>query len=99
MPHFHIHILPRQPGDFQPADKVYDALDGRKDAHTHTHVDADEHRKPRSREEMTAEASEFRECFRQMCKERMGGRLRALCLGESCVCVCQQQCSSVGTWG
>ena len=27
VPHVHVHILPRHPGDFEPVDKVYDALE------------------------------------------------------------------------
>ena len=27
VPHVHIHVLPRKFGDFEPNDKVYDAID------------------------------------------------------------------------
>lgn len=27
VPHVHVHLLPRQKGDFDPPDKVYDAID------------------------------------------------------------------------
>jgi diadenosine tetraphosphate (Ap4A) HIT family hydrolase len=27
VPHVHVHILPRRPGDFQPNDRVYDELE------------------------------------------------------------------------
>lgn len=27
VPHVHVHILPRRPGDFEPNDKVYDEID------------------------------------------------------------------------
>lgn len=27
VPHVHIHILPRKPGDFEPMDAVYDQLE------------------------------------------------------------------------
>lgn len=27
VPHVHIHVLPRKFGDFEPNDKVYDAVD------------------------------------------------------------------------
>ena len=27
VPHVHIHVLPRKLGDFEPNDKIYDALD------------------------------------------------------------------------
>jgi len=27
VPHVHVHILPRHPGDFEPVDQVYDALE------------------------------------------------------------------------
>ncbi len=36
MPHLHIHVLPRRTGDFDPNDKVYDAIDeSSKDAASH----------------------------------------------------------------
>ena len=27
VPHLHVHLLPRKFGDFEPNDKVYDAID------------------------------------------------------------------------
>ena len=27
VPHVHVHVLPRRPGDFEPNDEVYDAMD------------------------------------------------------------------------
>lgn len=27
VPHVHVHVLPRRAGDFEPNDKVYDAID------------------------------------------------------------------------
>jgi HIT domain len=27
VPHIHVHVLPRKLGDFEPNDKVYDAID------------------------------------------------------------------------
>ncbi|SPO21090.1 related to Cobalamin synthesis protein [Ustilago trichophora] len=64
VPHLHIHILPRKKGDIEPNDLVYEHLDKwgfdiqkllNKDAKLK--VDADEDRKPRSKDEMLKEAS------------------------------------------
>ena len=72
--HVHVHILPRRPGDFVPNDKVYDALDGtdmgrperppaRSGGLPDHGMDADEDRKPRTPDEMAAEAAELRALF------------------------------------
>lgn len=64
VPHLHIHILPRKKGDIVPNDLVYEHLEKwgfetqkllNKDAKIK--VDADEDRRPRSKEEMQEEAS------------------------------------------
>ncbi|KAM7533805.1 hypothetical protein Aperf_G00000114262 [Anoplocephala perfoliata] len=54
VPHVHIHVLPRKPGDFAKNDDIYDALQ------RHDKV---ANRKYRSEEEMTAEAKLFRSFF------------------------------------
>jgi diadenosine tetraphosphate (Ap4A) HIT family hydrolase len=68
--HVHVHVLPRRPGDFEPNDKVYDAIDqASKEAvellkqKEGGHLDLDEERKPRTPEEMAAEAAELRTLF------------------------------------
>ena len=69
VPHVHVHILPRRPGDFEPVDKVYDALEtvdisadhakqaGEQSASGGNRVKMDSERKPRSAEEMHKEAA------------------------------------------
>ena len=67
VPHVHIHVLPRRVGDFQNNDEIYDAIDaaseGQAAAAAGKPLDLDEERKPRTREEMAAEAAELRELF------------------------------------
>ena len=67
VPHVHFHILPRRSGDFVPNDKVYDALDrtdmGRGGGLPGHGMDADEERKPRTPDEMAAEAAQLRALF------------------------------------
>lgn len=75
VPHVHIHVLPRRPGDFPNNDEVYDAIDAaskdaanglqekKKGAGFEKHMDLDEERKPRTAEEMAAEAAELRKLF------------------------------------
>ncbi|KAJ2233152.1 Dinucleoside triphosphate hydrolase [Coemansia sp. RSA 1722] len=50
--HVHLHVIPRHQGDFPNNDDIYDVLEGRKPL---PHIDNDQ-RKPRSEEEMAAEA-------------------------------------------
>ena len=50
VPHVHVHVLPRAKGDFEPNDKVYDALDG-----GDVKRNLDEDRVARSPAEMAAE--------------------------------------------
>lgn len=64
VPHLHVHILPRQSGDIEPNDLVYDHLeewrfDMKKLLNNgqDRKVDADEDRKPRSKAEMRREAA------------------------------------------
>jgi len=69
--HVHIHVLPRQLGDFEPMDDVYDALDeaeidlhppeGRAPATLTKKLDSD--RVARSKEDMFQEAADFRRLF------------------------------------
>lgn len=56
VPHFHVHIIPRRPNDFDFNDDVYDILENRDPKHRHR-VDEDISRKPRSEQEMASEAS------------------------------------------
>lgn len=67
--HVHIHILPRRKGDFEPNDKIYDEIDKSSQdvvASLETGVNTlnlDKERKPRSPDEMAAEAAELRKLF------------------------------------
>jgi bis(5'-adenosyl)-triphosphatase len=54
VPHVHVHILPRRFGDFQRNDDVYEELENQ---NLDKAITADEDRKPRTMEEMAAEAS------------------------------------------
>ncbi|GAB4817670.1 hypothetical protein N2152v2_004716 [Parachlorella kessleri] len=65
VPHVHVHILPRKPGDFEQNDQVYDAIDEASKALPRggDHLDLDKERKPRTPEEMAAEAAELRKLF------------------------------------
>lgn len=68
VPHVHIHMLPRSSNDFERNDEVYDRLDttpmGREgDKDTKTIIDAQEERKPRSKEEMATESMMLRNLF------------------------------------
>ncbi|KAH8923132.1 HIT-like protein [Atractiella rhizophila] len=66
VPHVHVHILPRHPKDFEPMDKVYDALEttekdlkSRYDGSVEGKplvLDPTQWAKPRSKEEMLKEA-------------------------------------------
>uniref|UniRef100_A0A1D1ZLP4 Bis(5'-adenosyl)-triphosphatase n=1 Tax=Anthurium amnicola TaxID=1678845 RepID=A0A1D1ZLP4_9ARAE len=62
VPHVHIHILPRKPGDFEKNDKIYDAIDEKEQELKET-LDLDKDRKDRSSEEMACEADEYRVLF------------------------------------
>jgi bis(5'-adenosyl)-triphosphatase len=71
IPHVHVHVLPRKPGDFTNNDDIYEAIDRGEQSEADgcnasaspagkVRVDADE-RKDRSREEMAAEAQRLRD--------------------------------------
>jgi len=67
--HVHIHVLPRRDGQFARNDEVYDRVEDNEGAlgegreRLTQGMDADEDRRPRSREEMAAEAAELRTLF------------------------------------
>lgn len=68
MPHVHIHLLPRSPGDFEKNDEVYDELDSASMAReggaaVKKMIDADVERKARSKEEMEKESRKLRALF------------------------------------
>jgi len=61
VPHVHVHVLPRRPGDFDRNDDIYDELENRRpDARREA---LDDNRRPRTVEEMAAEANELRALF------------------------------------
>lgn len=60
--HVHVHILPRKRGDFVPNDKVYDELDAKEKELSDT-LNLDKERRPRTPEEMAAEATALRAYF------------------------------------
>ncbi|PWN53092.1 cobW-domain-containing protein [Violaceomyces palustris] len=72
IPHIHVHILPRLKGDIEPNDLIYRHLEkfgfdlkelqSQKDQGSAIIVD-DENRKPRTKEEMSKEASFLRQFF------------------------------------
>lgn len=64
VPHVHVHVLPRRPGDFQRNDEVYDAVDAAaKHLPRGEPLDLDKERKVRTPEEMAAEAAQLRALF------------------------------------
>lgn len=70
VPHVHVHVLPRRPGDFERNDQVYDELDAAAKDAAGAHaqragepLDLDQERKPRTPEEMAAEAATLRTLF------------------------------------
>ncbi|KAL4187564.1 hypothetical protein AMTRI_Chr09g39610 [Amborella trichopoda] len=60
VPHVHVHILPRQSGDFEKNDEIYDAVEGKE---VNRKLDLDEDRKNRTITEMSQEASFLRALF------------------------------------
>ena len=58
VPHVHVHMLPRKPNDFKRNDDVYEHLENQK-------LDKviEDERRPRTLEEMAAEATELRTLF------------------------------------
>ncbi|KAI8615091.1 HIT-like domain-containing protein [Chytriomyces sp. MP71] len=69
VPHVHIHIMPRHKGDWADNDDIYPEINRKErdmdKAFSRQHVDAEEERKPRSREDMGAEAARFRVFFKE----------------------------------
>lgn len=69
VPHVHVHVLPRKPGDFERNDEVYDAIDAASKDAAASHsgagekLDLDKERKVRTPQEMAAEAAELRTLF------------------------------------
>ena len=74
VPHVHVHILPRRSGDFEKNDQVYDELEKLEEeleelAEIHgkkvkgEKLNLDIERKPRTPDEMAAEASALRSLF------------------------------------
>jgi bis(5'-adenosyl)-triphosphatase len=73
VPHVHIHILPRKPGDFKVNDDIYPEIDNQKldeafecrggDAHASVPKGPVDNRVPRSAAVMAAEAAELRLMF------------------------------------
>ncbi|KAI8320840.1 HIT-like protein [Martensiomyces pterosporus] len=65
VPHVHLHIIPRNKGDFDSNDEIYDELDGRMPPapqRGQRGMDNDE-RDPRSAEDMASEAEVLRKEF------------------------------------
>lgn len=62
VPHVHIHLLPRKPGDFPRNDQIYHELD-QSNVGRNVAMDADDERKPRTKNEMAAEAAALRPLF------------------------------------
>ncbi|KAF6266323.1 HIT-like protein [Scenedesmus sp. NREL 46B-D3] len=65
VPHVHVHVLPRKPGDFEHNDEVYDEID-KSEAHLtklSERLDLDKERVVRTRQEMAAETAELRRLF------------------------------------
>lgn len=70
VPHVHVHVLPRRAGDFEPNDRVYDAVDaaeaqipGAAAEKAGEKLDLDKERVARTPEEMAAEAAQLRALF------------------------------------
>ncbi|XP_021894167.1 bifunctional bis(5'-adenosyl)-triphosphatase/adenylylsulfatase FHIT isoform X1 [Carica papaya] len=62
VPHIHVHILPRKPGDFERNDEIYDAID-EEEKELKKNLDLDKERTDRSIEEMAQEADEYKALF------------------------------------
>lgn len=60
VPHVHVHVLPRKPGDFPRNDDVYKGLDR---LNLKRNFDLDEDRPARTMEEMMNECAELRKLF------------------------------------
>ncbi len=60
VPHVHVHMLPRIPGDFKRNDDIHEEIENQ---NLDKVFDPDIERKPRTLEEMAAEALRLRELF------------------------------------
>lgn len=60
--HVHVHVIPRRSGDFPLNDQIYDEID-KADMNRGVKVDAEEDRRPRTKEEMSTEAGQLRGLF------------------------------------
>lgn len=72
VPHVHVHVLPRHPGDFEKNDQIYDEIDAAEAeipeaaaarAQQGEKLDLDQERRPRMPEEMAQEATTLRALF------------------------------------
>lgn len=68
VPHVHVHVLPRRAGDFEPNDRVYDAIDAAEAgipaaAGGAEKLDLDKERVERTPQDMAAEAAQLRTLF------------------------------------
>ena len=64
VPHVHVHVLPRKPGDLKRNDDIYEELERQNLGDSLTPgADPDAERKPRTEEMMAAEADELRALF------------------------------------
>lgn len=63
VPHVHVHIIPRKPNDFERNDQIYDELEKADMNRSALKVDAPDDRKPRTKDEMAAEAAILRQLF------------------------------------
>lgn len=73
--HVHVHILPRRPRDIEPNDKVYDLLEqfGLELRDVHSGKQMDSERRPRTKEQMHAEAKWLSEqCGKVLGAQRKG---------------------------
>ncbi|CDJ40131.1 BIS(5'-nucleosyl)-tetraphosphatase, putative [Eimeria tenella] len=68
VPHFHLHILPRHPGDFEPNDEVYRHLERTSQAPPSPRTDCPD-RPARTHEEMAAEAEDLRVFGQELIKK------------------------------
>ncbi|CDJ67682.1 BIS(5'-nucleosyl)-tetraphosphatase, putative [Eimeria necatrix] len=66
--HLHLHILPRQAGDFEPNDEVYRHLERANPAAPKLQLDCPD-RPARTHEEMAAEAEDFRVFGQELIKK------------------------------
>mmetsp|Transcript_38595 Transcript_38595/g.49878 ORF Transcript_38595/g.49878 Transcript_38595/m.49878 type:complete len:167 (-) Transcript_38595:251-751(-) len=67
VPHVHVHVLPRKPGDFPQNDQIYEELDKN---NLKAGYNLDEDRRPRTPAEMSKEAAELRSLFASISSEK-----------------------------